>query len=379
MIFAAVLISLVLLYLVGPRAGIPILDPTLPDLDIQITGVEEFIRKQEAAFSRIKPENASRLVWADDSNQVRTPISIVYLHGFSAGPMEGEPLHREIAKRYGANLYIPRLYGHGLQEGETFIDITPQKLLESAKEAIVIGKLLGEKVVIMGCSTGGTLGLFLAGGDPDIAGLILYSPNIDVYDKTSAMLLQPWGLQIARIAFGGKYREFEATEEVKKYWSNRYRLEGLICLKQLLAATMTKTVFKKIDHPLFVGCYYKNEEEQDKVISIPRIHEMFELVSTSADKKRKILFEHVGSHVLGSQYYSQDLEVSEQRRLLSLRRYWDCGHPNNISFIANIYERTFGIYGRCTRAERGRSMQRPCYSYYKCLSSFYGIPPSPHP
>ena len=62
------------------------------------------------------------------------------------------------------------------------INLTADKLWNSAKEAYAIGKQLGKKVIIMATSTGGTLALKLAAEYPEIAGLILLSPNIAIND-----------------------------------------------------------------------------------------------------------------------------------------------------------------------------------------------------
>ena len=51
-------------------------------------------------------------------------------------------------------------------------------LIHEAKEAIAIAKAIGDKVIVIGCSTGATLTLYLAAKDQDLAGLILLSPNI---------------------------------------------------------------------------------------------------------------------------------------------------------------------------------------------------------
>ncbi len=301
--------SLVVFYLLGPKKPIPKLDASPTPLSISIDEVADYVQQQEAAIPNIKPDNASQLVWYADSLQQQTPYSVVYLHGYSASPEEGAPIHLEIAKRYGANFYAPRLFGHGLQSENPMLDVTPEKLLASAKEAIAIGKIIGKKVILVTCSTGSTLGLFAAQNDADIAGHILYSPNIDVYDSRSELLIKPWGLQIARQVFGGNFREFEANEEVRKYWVHRYRLEGVIALKLLVKATMKEETFKNITQPLFVGYYYKNEEEQDKAISVARILEMYEQLGTPANQKEKMAFSTVGAHVLASKYWSKDLDT----------------------------------------------------------------------
>ncbi len=161
---------LLLVYFLGPKVDTPILDRSQPEITSNLAQLEAEINRHEAAIPNIKADNEARIIWAD-SIPKKTPYSIVYLHGWSASQEEGDPLHIETAKRYGYNLYLPRLSGHGLIEDEPMLTITADKLLNSAKEAIAVGKQLGDKVILMATSTGGTLALYLAGGDPDIAGI----------------------------------------------------------------------------------------------------------------------------------------------------------------------------------------------------------------
>ncbi|WP_053403848.1 hypothetical protein [Persicobacter sp. CCB-QB2] len=54
--------------------------------------------------------------------------------------------------------------------------MSPEGMVNSAKRAISIGKQLGEKVLVMSTSTGGTLGLYLAANNPEmIDALVCYS------------------------------------------------------------------------------------------------------------------------------------------------------------------------------------------------------------
>jgi len=184
-------------------------------------------------------------------------------------------------------------------------------LIKSAKEAIAIGKLLGKKIILMSTSTGGTLSLYLAQNDPQVAALILYSPNIDLYDPRSFLLTQPWGLYISRAVLQSKYFTFPGDDQIKNYWYTKYRIEGLVELKNLIQYTMVDETFRNISQPIFVGYYYKNEREQDDIVSVPKMIEMYGKVSTPDSLKRKVQFETVGHHALASKYYSTDIETVE--------------------------------------------------------------------
>ena len=94
---------------------------------------------------KIKPDNESRIIWANDSLKNKTAYCLLYVHGFSASWYEGNPAHIDFAHRYGMNLYIPLLASHGIDTTEALIDMTPDRLYESAKEALVVAQSLGRK------------------------------------------------------------------------------------------------------------------------------------------------------------------------------------------------------------------------------------------
>lgn len=298
---------LVLVFFLGPKVESPSLDTTLPKVSTNLQELEESITTHESSISNIKPGNAAQIIWLD-SIPTKTEYSIVYLHGWSASQMEGDPIHRETAKLYGCNLYLPRLAGHGLDEQEAMLNLTADEVLQSAKEAIAVAKTLGDKVIIMATSTGGTLALHLAGGDNDIAGILLYSPNIEIYDPNAKLLSGPWGLQLAKMVKKSDYHEFEASEEKMKFWTTKYRVEALTHLQALVDNTMTEETFQKITQPVFLGYFHKNDSIQDKVVSVPAMHRMFDALGTKPEQKRKIPFPEVGDHVMTSYITSKDLE-----------------------------------------------------------------------
>ena len=86
---------------------------------------------------------------------------MVYLHGFTASGKEGDPVHKRIADALGANLFVPRLHGHGLDEEEPMLNFNNDDYWTSGKEAMEVAKRLGEKVILLGTSHGGALSLSL--------------------------------------------------------------------------------------------------------------------------------------------------------------------------------------------------------------------------
>src|SRR5690606_28081300 len=118
--------------------------------------------------------------------------AIVYIHGFGASQMEGDPVHLELAEHFGANLYLARLSEHGIKRKNGMEYLTAEKLVQDAREAYMIGKSLGDSVIVIGTSMGGALSLILASERPDLHSLILYSPCIREYGNQLDAFFEPW-------------------------------------------------------------------------------------------------------------------------------------------------------------------------------------------
>lgn len=306
-----VLVIFIFSYFLGPTMPKPVFNKVLPS----ITGeVERYVDSLEAS-KMIRPGNEAKIIWCNDTLKTRTKYVLLYLHGFSASWHEGYPVNTDFSKRYGCNVYLSRLASHGLITDNPLIDMTPERLYESAKLALVIARHLGDKVIIMGTSTGGTLGLMLASDFPDlVSGLILYSPNIRIKQEASVLLSKPWGLQIARLNFGGEFRvtKDDPNGEICKYWYCRYRAEGTVYLQQLIDAKMNKDLFRTVKCPVFLGYYYKDEEHQDQTVSVSAELKMFDQLGTPASQKQLKAFPNAQAHVIASDLTSKCVNEVEK-------------------------------------------------------------------
>lgn len=306
--FLFLLLIGVAIYALGPKVEFDKIQDSEKSIwsSISLMDIDSLIANQESTVSDLKPDNQARIVW-NDSVGVSTGISVVYLHGFSASQEEGNPLHRDVAKRYGANLYLARLHDHGRSDSMSFANITPQDLIDSANEAIDIGARLGDTLIIMSCSTGGTLSAYLASIRNDIDALVMYSPNIDLYDEKSELLLRPWGREIAEFVFGGIYNTIAYDNNAIKYWNDAYHIQGTFAVRDLLDQTMTNDVFRKISIPVFLGYYYKNDEQSDHVVSVPDMLDFFNGISTPEDQKTRVAYPEAQRHVISSWIFSKSI------------------------------------------------------------------------
>lgn len=299
------LIALVAIYFLGPKPPKPVLNKNLPKIE---GSVENYVTSMEHKPGlNLRPGCEARILWANDSTKQATEYVLLYLHGFSASSKEGYPVNEDFARYFGCNAFLARLASHGVATDNPLIDMTPERLYESAKEALAIAHQLGQKVVIMGCSTGCTLGIKLAADFGEMVdGLILYSPNIQIKNKTAKIISGPWGLQIARLNLGSKFRvtEDDPNGEVCKYWNCSYRAEGLVYLQQLLDVTMKKEVFAKVECPVFMGYYFKDELHQDPIVEVQASLWMMKELGTPEKSKRSVSFPEAGTHVISSNLMS---------------------------------------------------------------------------
>ena len=302
---------LTIVYLFGPKPKHPKYNAQLPVVP-EAPLLDSFLLQHEKPFD-VKPENEARVVWYDSAHR-KTPYSIVYLHGFTASQEEGDPVHTDIAKRFGCNLYLARLSEHGLKDTVNALkNFTADQFWESCKEALAIGKQLGDKVILMSTSTGGTGALKLAATYPEVAALVLMSPNIAIKDPNAWLLNNPWGKQIAKLVKGGNYiYSSNQTDQYKKYWNSKYRIESAVELEEMLETSMNKKTFSKITQPLLLLYYYADDEHQDKVVSVKAMKKMFEQIATPDARKQSIAVPGAGNHVLGSYVISKDIPSVEK-------------------------------------------------------------------
>lgn len=276
----------------------------LPEVPDDLHELERMIIERESSISNLKPDNEARIVWNNDELK-KTKISLVYIHGFSASQGEGAPIHTDIAKRYGFNLFLNRLAYHGIDK-DAFKNLTLQDLLNSAAEALAIGEKLGDHIILMGTSTGASLSILLASLFKNIMGVIAYSPIVD-FSSLRAKLVRSDFVKFAMkhiLHYEYVHSFNNKTPEEEQYWYKDYHVKGLIALNQFVNTYMTEETFKKVTQPFFLGYYYKDKKEHDPTVSVPKMLKMYQNLGTPQDQKRMINFQNAHAHVIGSQYTS---------------------------------------------------------------------------
>jgi len=165
----------------------------------------------------------------------KTPYAVLYLHGFSATRQETAPLAEYVADALEANLFETRLKGHG-HEREPLVGTRAEDWLTDAAEALSVASRLGEKVVVIGTSTGATLAAAMLSHPAmqPVDTIVMLSPNFAPRDPAAAWLTRPAGPLIARL-FAGESRSWVPHNEAQgRYWSTTYPMDSAVEMMRLV-------------------------------------------------------------------------------------------------------------------------------------------------
>jgi len=199
-----------------------------------LTELEQAIQVSEKAYSDIVDGSEKHIRWHNNTPQ-KTKFAFVYLHGFSASRQELSPVTERVADQLGANVFYTRLRGHGRGD-DAMAQASIDEWKQDTLEAYEVGKLIGENIIIISTSTGGTLATWLV-SLPELENVvanIMISPNFAVQSNSAWLMQSKLGLTIAKW-MNGDYNEFTpVSEQHAKYWTERYPLEALTPMLDLV-------------------------------------------------------------------------------------------------------------------------------------------------
>lgn len=200
-------------------------------------GVQVYFESIESQYSDIVPGTEKRVIWAGQQ-ETRTPISILYVHGFAASSEEIRPVPDQLAEALGANLVYTRLQGHG-RGGDAMAEATVQGWMMDMAESLAAARAAGDRVVVLSTSTGGTL-VVAAMTDPvmrdKVAGLIFVSPNFGINHPLAFVGTFPFARQIIAMIEGERRSYEPSSPEQAKYWTTDYPTSSLAVLSALIKA-----------------------------------------------------------------------------------------------------------------------------------------------
>lgn len=201
-----------------------------------LTELDAWLAAREASVPGLRPECAAGVVWGPAGPGTKAPLSIVYLPGYTATRGEIAPVADRLAQSLGAHLYYARLTGHGTGfDGHRTCKLSDWK--RDGAQAWAIGQALGERVILMGTSTGGTLATWLVLGPRKVrpAATVLVSPNFGPKDRMSEFLLWPGRPLILRAVLGDRVGFAPVSEAHGLYWDYDHHSHSLIPMMDLVA------------------------------------------------------------------------------------------------------------------------------------------------
>jgi esterase/lipase len=209
----------------GPRAAF---DDTIHISTAQIAA-DPAAWLDAGAADGVRPGAEKEIVWANPATRAATPVSIVYLHGFSATKEEVRPLPDAVARALGANVFYTRLTGHG-RDGAALAEATANDWINDTAEALEIGRAIGDRVLVIATSTGGALAA-LAAEHPKlrdkIDGVVFISPNFSVKAAGAELLTAPFAETFIPAIFGEERSNAPKNAEHARWWTTTYPMRAV--------------------------------------------------------------------------------------------------------------------------------------------------------
>lgn len=187
------------------------------------TDLDAWLAQREGVFTDITDGTEKHIFWAEAAGD-RTEFAVVYLHGFSATRQEISPVAERIAEGLGANLFATRFAGHG-RSGDALAEASAADWAFDLAEAMAIARQLGNRIILVGTSTGASVAT-LAALDPgyaaDIDAIISVSPNYAINSPQAWLLDLPFARDWVPLV-AGETREWEPHNAAQaRYWTTRY-------------------------------------------------------------------------------------------------------------------------------------------------------------
>lgn len=303
----AVLLLAIAAYAVNYNCNIPSYQYTPAQLPATF---EEYYaaRLAESKALKARPGNEERLVRYAKG---KTPVALLYIHGYGASRAEGEYLTDMVAKKLKANTYYLRLPGHGTNKDD-HKKATPSMHLDTAITALRMMDKLGDKVVVIGTSMGGLLTTYLAANYPDrMAGVVLVSPFYN-FPTAAARMVNHYPV----------FRLFTALNPIRvssspvppeadnwtRYWYREQYFDSAQQLIGLSRMVARNSVYDKITLPVLMLYYYKDEANQDDSASVAHMKAAFARFGSDskANPMNRVVQITDGAHVLLSKYDKTD-------------------------------------------------------------------------
>ncbi len=270
--------------------------------------------KEKLRISRelkVRPKNEEKLVRFAE----KTPVAILYIHGYGASRAEGELVMDRIAKQLKANTYYLRLPGHGT----TILDhagVTPKEHLDEAITTLEMMRKLGDKVIVVGTSMGGLITTYIAAEYPGkMDAAVLVSPFYQFGNLNGKLTnFYPMFRLISAVMPHRPSSPIpDEADNWSLYWYPNQYMKALRQLHLLRAIGVHDSIFRKIHIPVLLLYYFKDEENRDTTADVGAMLDAYDEFNDGTPNRlsRKVAIEN-GNHVLMSKYQKVDYDRVEK-------------------------------------------------------------------
>lgn len=208
---------------------------------------------REAAHDDIRPGAEARIDWADQPGAPSETV-VLYLHGFSASAEEIRPVPDDVAAALGANLVYARLSGHG-RTGPAMAEPRAGDWVADTAFFLDIARAVGDRVLVMGTSTGGTLAAWAmteAEMAQDVAGVVFVSPNFAVANRQARLLEWPLARHWVPLVAGAERSFVPLNDAQAAHWTSAYPTVATVSLGTLLRGLRGRDLSAATQPALFV-------------------------------------------------------------------------------------------------------------------------------
>ncbi|WP_116084453.1 carboxylesterase [Tropicimonas sp. IMCC34011] len=221
----------------GPREPVRVVSEVDAG-DVPETNLSRWLDEREDETPDLRDDARKEVVWHGEEGGA-TLLSVVYLHGFSASPAELRPVPDLVAAELKANLFLMRFKGHG-RDGAAMAEATAGDYVDDVAEALIVGRRLGERVLVLATSTGGAALTLALSANPDLRrdlhGVVMMSPNFRMKATGSALLTWPFARTFVPVLLGDS-RGFDPQSETHAaHWTETYPSRALMPMAALVKA-----------------------------------------------------------------------------------------------------------------------------------------------
>lgn len=285
-------------------------------------------RREQARAEGVRPGNEERVVWADgQAADSHAPVVLLFVHGFGASRAEGEATLEPVARALHATIYYTRLPGHG-GDLERHAAARPEQYFERLEEDFHRLRPLGDKLVIVGSSTGGLLAAWLAARHPEKTDAIVLASPLFAMAAPASFLLSRWlGLPLLQ-AVMGEFRDAGWTTDpqgrkqpgYEDFWITRQRMSALGIVEDVRRQALREAPAAAITAPVLLYYYYADAAHQDDVCSVPAMKAYVAQTNHGAPRPetRSVAIAD-GNHILLSRYVRTDKATIERELRAFLR------------------------------------------------------------